>query len=692
MDGAVRDGVQDGAPRSARRDVGVVVAFALGYAVALELGLQTVIDGSQIALVSPAAGVSVLWLLARARRPHPWLDVALIAAITTTAGLVSGSPALRALLGGTANALQALVCVAILARRCPEIWAGRAHRPITRVEEMWWLVTAASVAAAVTSPVVAAGVASSGAGWSWNLVLLWCARNAVGILTVVCLGLVVGDWSRRRRAREGAVEERADVAPPSHTGELVAAAVLTPLLYVIWFIGLDVIGLVFPLIAMTVWAGARQSTRYVVLHNSAVAATAVTLTVLGAGPFLTLSTPTTQVAVAQLYVGLVSLIGLSLALARDERLRLAREFAAARDDAQSQAALLSTIVETMAEGVRVVDADGRVLVRNPAATRLLMGVAGVDVPDEADLDGLLRLDGSPLPRAELPFRRALAGHDVRDLDLLVRTPGAPTPRVVTFTTARLPDTSGGGVVTVLRDVTAERDELRRAAQVQASLLPARPPVVPGYELAARFVPAGSVGGDFYDWQLADDGVVVTLADVMGKGVGAAILAATMRSVLHTDAGEPADVVTSVVSAERALSADLASTGAFVTAFRAHLTPGTGVLAYADAGHGLTLVVRPDGTGVRLPATGMPLGVDPDAARTAGTVRLGPGDLLLTFSDGILDAIGGAISDLDRIRAAVRATRTAQEAVDAVVALAAQAGQQPDDLTVVALRRTGRAAA
>jgi serine phosphatase RsbU (regulator of sigma subunit) len=290
-----------------------------------------------------------------------------------------------------------------------------------------------------------------------------------------------------------------------------------------------------------------------------------------------------------------------------------------------------------------------------------------------------------VPDAELPFRRALAGEEVRDLDLLVRVPGTPEPRIVTFSSSPIPDASGGGVVTVLRDVTAERTELRRAAQVQASLLPARGLDVPGFDLAARFVPAGSVGGDFYDWQSLPDGLVLTLADVMGKGTAAAILAATTRSVLHA---QPSlhDVAGTLAATERAMDADLVNAGAFVTMFRAYVDVADGSVSYTDAGHGLSLIVGADGSARRLSATGLPLGIAPGPARTSAQARLRPGDLLVTFSDGVLDALGGSLQDLDQVRRVVRGTRSAEEAADAVLSLVRDTRQPEDDLTVVTLLR------
>ncbi|MFB2351640.1 PP2C family protein-serine/threonine phosphatase, partial [Priestia megaterium] len=80
------------------------------------------------------------------------------------------------------------------------------------------------------------------------------------------------------------------------------------------------------------------------------------------------------------------------------------------------------------------------------------------------------------------------------------------------------------------DELARSSEEERAATVQRALLPKRRPDLPGYSVAGACVPARDVGGDFFDWHATHDGLSITLADVMGKGVGAAIIAASVRAV------------------------------------------------------------------------------------------------------------------------------------------------------------------
>jgi len=679
----------DARPRRSRRrpnarDIRVVVVFAVLNVAAGVLGRSTIVAGAEVSLVWPAAGVAVLWLVTRARRPWPWLDPLVLALSTGAVVAATGASLVTAGIGALAAAAQAVVCVTVLARRAPYVWASRGTRQLRRVPDLWWFVFGAALSSVLTAPLVELAVVAGGGPWTGQAGLLWCARNTVAIVGIGTLGFTVGAWLHERARRSPA--ERIVWWTEGNGADYLAALLLAPLLYVIWFVQVSWLAVVFPLIGLTVWAGSRLPSRSVVLHTTLCGVVAIQLTLVGTGPFVSVPGATAQVGIAQLYVGLVTVIGLALSIARDERLRLLAELATARDRAQEQAALLATVVDTMSEGVRVVDATGRVIVRNPTAALLLTGRADPPADDATDLAYLAHADGSPVTEAELPFRRALAGEQVRDVDLLVRVPGGTEPRIVTFAATPLPAASGGGAVTLLRDVTAERTELRRAAQVQASLLPSRGLDVPGLELAARFVPAGSVGGDFYDWVQVGGGLVLTLADVMGKGPAAAILAATTRSVLHAQ-DAPHDVAGTLAATERAMTRDLTNAGAFVTMFRAYVDAADGAVSYADAGHGLSLLVAADGTVRRLPATGLPLGLAFGPARTSARARLDPGDVLVTFSDGVLDAIGGAMDDLEVVGHAVRGTRTAEAAADAVLALV-DPRHPEDDLTVVALRRAG----
>ena len=234
-----------------------------------------------------------------------------------------------------------------------------------------------------------------------------------------------------------------------------------------------------------------------------------------------------------------------------------------------------------------------------------------------------------------------------------------------------------------RTSQAASNELGRAAEVQRGLLPAQLVSLPGYHLVGGCAPARAVGGDFFDWYPVDGGAVFSLADVMGKGIGAAIIAATVRAVLRS-AARDTDMSRSVVSAAAALEPDLDQAGAFVTLFHARLDTDSGSIRYVDAGHGLSLVVRAAGGTKRLRTTSLPLGMGLEVGWREHTVELEPGDTLVSVSDGVLDLWGGDLGSLDEVESIVRSAPNAQHIVDSLLALAASGAE--DDVTVVVLRR------
>lgn len=250
----------------------------------------------------------------------------------------------------------------------------------------------------------------------------------------------------------------------------------------------------------------------------------------------------------------------------------------------------------------------------------------------------------------------------------------------------------------LASLTSEQEslsqQLRRAAQVQQNLLPQAAPSLPGFEFAAACLPSYAIGGDFYDWYAVPGAVDFTVADVMGKGIPAALVTATVRATMRAGAhsGGPA---AGMRSAAVQLAADLGETGTFVTVFHGRVEQHSGLLRYCDAGHGLTMHVRPDGTFAQLLGDGLPLGVsDPGGGPTPGdapawqesSVVMGPGDRLVCFSDGLMDLLGGTEAALLDVAAMAAAADDCAGFVDAVSALAAQVAL-PDDVTVVAIGRT-----
>lgn len=184
-------------------------------------------------------------------------------------------------------------------------------------------------------------------------------------------------------------------------------------------------------------------------------------------------------------------------------------------------------------------------------------------------------------------------------------------------------------------------EMALAGSMQANFLPRRLPEMQGWQISATLKPARETSGDFYNAYPSTNGrVVILIADVVDKGVSAALFMAYCCSLLRTFAdeypGQPAQVL---AHANRRILVDT-SANQFVTVFFAVLDPQTGNLVYCNAGHlpPLIFTKNRDGQAARLTYTGIPLGIEEDAAWEEKCVQLDPGNLLLMYTDGLTEAI------------------------------------------------------
>jgi serine phosphatase RsbU (regulator of sigma subunit) len=228
-------------------------------------------------------------------------------------------------------------------------------------------------------------------------------------------------------------------------------------------------------------------------------------------------------------------------------------------------------------------------------------------------------------------------------------------------------------------------ELDQAAEAQAHLLPPAPPPTQGLQVAGTCQPARSIGGDFFDWFVLPDGrVQLVIADVMGKGLGTGIVAANVRAVLRAALrlNEPAEAMT---RAAVVLEDDLERTGVFVTAFIARIDQRDWSVDYVDAGHGLALVLAPDGAMRRLQTGGLPLGALAGERWTSRRTILHPAETLMMASDGFLDPFAGGAAIMAFATSANQAANTAQDLVDAWARVALEFDAE-DDMTFLAARR------
>ena len=164
------------------------------------------------------------------------------------------------------------------------------------------------------------------------------------------------------------------------------------------------------------------------------------------------------------------------------------------------------------------------------------------------------------------------------------------------------------VVKQLREKDRLEADLEVAAGIQGSLLPGRPPLLHGAQLAAACLPAAQVGGDYFDFLPDAHGAVsIVVADVAGHGLGPGLIMVMARSVFRAELRHASSLAAALQATNTVMWDDLVATETFITAFVARYQPHTRVLQYADAGHQPALLRHTDGSIEELTSDGLPLG-------------------------------------------------------------------------------------
>ena len=239
-------------------------------------------------------------------------------------------------------------------------------------------------------------------------------------------------------------------------------------------------------------------------------------------------------------------------------------------------------------------------------------------------------------------------------------------------------------------------ELKLGREIQMSFLPQESPALPGWQFSALWRAARQVGGDFYDFISVRDGsdrLGIAIADVADKGVPAALFMALCRTLVRAVAiggRSPWDTLT---RANDLILSD-ARSDLFVTIAYVVLSPASGEIDFANAGHNPPLVVRAANPKAEyLRRHGMALGVMPDLTQSAQSLSLDTGDVLVLYTDGVTEALNDQNEEfgLDRLERCV--IDSMGSSVDAIVrtiqdALHAHVGDEPpfDDITLVVIKR------
>jgi serine phosphatase RsbU (regulator of sigma subunit)/pSer/pThr/pTyr-binding forkhead associated (FHA) protein len=249
----------------------------------------------------------------------------------------------------------------------------------------------------------------------------------------------------------------------------------------------------------------------------------------------------------------------------------------------------------------------------------------------------------------------------------------------------------------LMEENAEKRQMDRefalAREIQQRLLPEDPPPLPGYELHGSNVASRQVSGDYFDFRPRSDGkIYATIADVCGKGVGPALLMASLQASFHAWADERVPVAEMTGRLSEAIS-HRAGSDRFITFFLLLLDPSTGEVEYTNAGHNPGLLLRADGTIEELGSHGLPLALFPGKPYGSSKFTLQPQDLLYLYTDGVTEANNPEGDEFGMLRLKEfigaqlgRATSDIESALFEVLDEYVKGEPYADDRTLVMVRR------
>jgi len=234
-------------------------------------------------------------------------------------------------------------------------------------------------------------------------------------------------------------------------------------------------------------------------------------------------------------------------------------------------------------------------------------------------------------------------------------------------------------------------ELAVARRIQEDLLPSRDPVFPSVEISGTMIPSQEVGGDYYDYvMLGEKRIGIALGDVTGKGIPAALVMAAVQATLKADA-ERWPSPSKLVAVINSRVYQLKQPERFATFFYCCLDAAERTVTYCNAGHHPPVLLRSDGSVERLTEGGLLLGVRPDPPYEEATVKLESGDVLVIFTDGIIEQRREEeFYGEERLIAIMRqnknlaATRLKKLIVDSVLEFSSD-GTNEDDLTLVVIK-------
>jgi len=243
---------------------------------------------------------------------------------------------------------------------------------------------------------------------------------------------------------------------------------------------------------------------------------------------------------------------------------------------------------------------------------------------------------------------------------------------------------------------ALRQDLEGARDVQQAFFPPESLSIPSLSCATFYQPAHEIGGDYYDFlPLLEGRWGIAIGDVSGKGIGAALIMASLQASLRAQALHPHLDLTALIGDVNRLVFESSPANFFASLFYAEYEPATRVFKYVNAGHNPPIILRTSNGAskfLHLRSVGIPIGIAPDSRFPSRTLQLESDDVLVAYTDGITEAENreGEFWGQKRLETVLRSSthKTAEEIMHAIlheVSVFVNGHPQHDDMTLLVLR-------
>jgi signal transduction histidine kinase len=441
---------------------GANLAHLALYLLAVDLGRLAGSHADGVFFFWPAAGIAALWLMDVRGRWQVLFASALLVAGTTVLDIALGVAPLASVVYGVANLTVGLTVRAFSARAEGSSYWDRPPRRLARPRDLIDIgiaSAAASLASAV--PGMLAVLIDTGDVSGAGLVA-WVVRNTSSTFIVVTSVLGVLTTVFRSHARNGWAAVLTPKLRPHWRPELLTVSVLSLGAALLLFSNEDALPIAYAMIVASIWLGYRFSPVVGGVYTSVFAIIATLYTQAGVGPFGQIEDLTARAVTVQVYALVTAVVVMLLSTGASERAALYARVTASEARATSRVELLDAVMNAITDGLVVLEGSGEVMMRNPAAERMMgpRRPPGQDGPDDY---GIFRPDGSSIAPDELPHLHALAGVAVPAEDLVridPRTGLESTLSIGALPLVHAADDGSHMAVVVIHDVTAERSHRR----------------------------------------------------------------------------------------------------------------------------------------------------------------------------------------------------------------------------------------